>query len=71
MRIAVLLAKRIGGGVLRGEVENINREANVIKEFILLDHLCERAVVVEEDVIWLQTIDTERPFDEFLTMSLV
>ena len=34
------------------EVKHVNGESNVMEEWIALNHLCQRTVVVEEDVVW-------------------
>jgi len=58
----VRLTKDVGYGMLGLEVENVDGEANVIKEWVVLDNLCQRTVVIEEDVVWFD-VATKGVFD--------
>jgi hypothetical protein len=44
--------------VLTVEVEHVNRQANILKKRIVLDHLRKGAIVVKEDVVGLYRIGT-------------
>jgi hypothetical protein len=54
-RIAVFLTKPIFLAVFAFEVEDVNSESYILKEWIVLDSLCDGTVVIKKNVIWLGT----------------
>ena len=53
-RIAIFLAKPIFLTVFAFEVEDIDGESYILKEWIILDSLCDRTVVIKKkcDLAW-------------------
>ena len=66
MGIAVLLAECVGLSVLTSKMENVNHEADIFEDQVILDHFPEGAVVVKENVVGLEIIDLVGPNDHFL-----
>jgi len=52
--------------MLACKVKNVDSKANVAKELVHLDHFGKSAIVVKEDMIWFQAIDTVSSLDELL-----
>jgi len=65
-RIAVFLAKPIFLAVFAFEVEDIDSESYILKEWIILDSLCDGTVVIKKNVIWLGTWYTISSLDHLL-----
>ena len=52
--------------MLACEVEDINSKTNIFKDKVVLDHLAKGAIVIEEDMVWHEVIDTVGVNDHFL-----
>jgi hypothetical protein len=70
-RIAVFLAKPIFLTVLAFEVEDIDGESYILKEWIILDSLCDGTVVIEKNMVWLGTWYTVSSLDHLLHALLI
>ena len=70
-RIAIFLAKPIFLTVFAFEVEDINDESYILKEWIIPDSLCNGTVVIEKDVIWLGAWYLVSSLDHLLHALLV
>ena len=66
MGITILLTEGVGFGVLALEVEDVNRESNVIEEWVIGDHLCQCAVIIIKYMVRLKTRGPIDPLDHFL-----
>ena len=64
--IAVLLAESVCCFVLGLEMEDVDGEANVGKEWVVLDMLGKRTVVVKENMFRFEHFDTKCMLEEFL-----
>jgi hypothetical protein len=52
--------------VLACEVEDVNSKTNIFKDRVVLDHLAKGAIVIEEDMVWHEVIDTIGANNHFL-----
>ena len=66
MGIAVLLAECVGLSVLASKMENVDCEADIFEDRVILDHFPEGAVVVKENVVGHEIVDSVGPNDHFL-----
>jgi hypothetical protein len=63
------LTEEICLGVFGLEVENVDTEANALKEGVVLDCLREVTIVVIEDMVWLD-VSAKHALDHFLWQDI-
>jgi hypothetical protein len=66
MRVAVFLTECVSLSVLACKMEHIHSKANILKDWVILDHFTKRAFVVEKNVIWHKVVDSVGLNDHFL-----
>lgn len=65
-RITILLTPSVGNRVLAGEMEDIDRKANVLEVRVIANNFREMAIVVEEDVVGLERVVGKCSLDKLL-----
>lgn len=68
--IAILLTELVLFTVLAFEMEDIDRECDILEERIILNSLAKGTIVVEENVVWLGAGNTIGSLDHFLPVVI-
>jgi hypothetical protein len=48
------------------EVEDVNCESNIFEKWVMPDMLGKRAIIIEEKMVWVSTVDAECTLYKFL-----